>query len=57
MINFDDATKEKLREHNLNGSQIPDHLYEILITGGSQSGKINSLFNLIIPKSGIVKVH
>ena len=35
LINFDDVTKEKLREHNANGSQIPDHLYWILITGGS----------------------
>ena len=27
--------------------QIPDHPYRILIIGGSESGKTNSLFNLI----------
>ena len=27
MINFDDVTKETVKEHNLNGSQIPDHPY------------------------------
>ena len=26
--------------------QIPDHPYQILINGGTGSGKINSLFNL-----------
>ena len=26
MINFDDITKEKIRKHNSNWTQIPDHL-------------------------------
>ena len=30
MINFDDATKENMKEHNLNWSQIPDHSQRIL---------------------------
>ena len=47
MINFDDITKENIKEHNLNWSQIPDHLYRILIIGGSESSKTNLLFNLI----------
>ena len=47
MINFDDVTKENIKEHNPNWLQIPKHLYRILIIGGSRSGKIYSLFNLI----------
>ena len=35
MINFDDFTKEEAREHNPNWPQISDHLYRILIIGGS----------------------
>ena len=33
MINFDDVTKQKIKEHNRNGPQIPDHPYRILIIG------------------------
>ena len=33
--------------HNPNRLYISDHLYRILIIGGSGSGKINVLFNLI----------
>ena len=47
MINFDDYTSENKTEHNLNWSYIPDHPYRILIRGGSGSGKINALLNLI----------
>ena len=47
LINFDDVIKEKIKEHNPNWQQIPDHPYRILIMGGSRSGKTNSLFNLI----------
>ena len=43
----DDFTKENIKKHNPNWSQIPDHLYRILIIGGSGSGKTNSVFNLI----------
>ena len=31
MINFDDVTKENIKEHNPNWSEIPDHPYKILI--------------------------
>ena len=44
MINFDAATKESIKAHNSIWPQILDHLYRILITGGSWSGKTNSLF-------------
>ena len=45
MIIFD-ATKENIKEP-LNWPQIPDHPYGILMIGGSESGKSNSLFILI----------
>ena len=35
MINFDDVTKENIKEHNPNWPQIPGHPYRILIIGGS----------------------
>ena len=47
MINFDDVPKENIKANNLNYPQIPDHSYQILITGGSGSEKRSSLFNLI----------
>ena len=47
MINFGDFVKEKIEKYNSNCLQIFDHPYKILITGGSGSGKTNSLFNLI----------
>ena len=47
MINFDDITKENIREYNRNWKQIPDHQQRILITGGSESRKTNLLFSLI----------
>ena len=47
MINFDNATKENKKERNSNWPQIPDHPYKILITGSSETGKTNPLFNLI----------
>ena len=39
MINFDDVTKEKIKEHNPDWFHIPDHPYGVLIIGGSGSGK------------------
>ena len=48
LINFDDVTKENIKEKNPNCSQIPNHPYIVLIIRVSRSGKTNSLFNLII---------
>ena len=57
MINFDDATKENIKEHNPNWPQVPDHPYIILVIGGSRSGKENSLFNLISNQPDIDKIY
>ena len=46
MINFDDITKENIKEYNRNWKQILDH-QQRLITGGSESRKTNFLFSLI----------
>ena len=47
MINLDRIANEKNKERNKKWSYIPDHRYKILITGGSRSGKINTLLNII----------
>ena len=39
MINFDDVTKQNIREKNSSWVQIPDHTCRILISGSSESGK------------------
>ena len=44
MIEFNDVTKENIKEYNPNWPQISNHLYRILIIGGSVSGKTNLLF-------------
>ena len=55
MINYDDAIKENIKEHNPSWPQIPDHLYRILIIESSGAGKTNSLFNLINQQPDIDK--
>ena len=57
MINFDDVTKEKIKEHNPNWHKISDHPYRILIIGCSGFGKTNSLFNLISHQPDIDKIY
>ena len=54
MINFDDVTKENLKEHNPNWQETLDHSCKILIIGGSGSG--NSLLNLINQQPDIDKI-
>ena len=39
VINFDNITKENIKEHNPDWPQIPDNTYRILIIGCSGSGK------------------
>ena len=57
MINFHNVTKENIKEHNPNWAQIRDHPYRILVTGGSGSGKADSLFNLISHQPDIDKIY
>ena len=56
MINFDEATKENIKEHSSNLSKIPNDPYRVLIIGESGSGKANSLFNLITQQKDIDKI-
>ena len=60
MINFDEYTNENKKEHNLNSHManldIPDHPYQVLIIGGSGSGKTNALLNLINNQADIDKI-
>ena len=57
MINFDNYVSENKTEHNRNWLHISDHLYRILIIGGSGSGKTNVLLNLIENKPDIDKTY
>ena len=47
MFILDDVTNENNQDHNKKWLYIPDHPYRILIIGGSESGKTNTLLNLI----------
>ena len=57
MFNLDDITNENNKEHNNKWSYIPSHPYTILTTGGSGSGKVNALFNLIKKQQDIDKIY
>ena len=57
MINLDSITNENNKEHNKKWPNIPDHLYRIIITGGSGSGKTNALINLINEQNDIDKFN
>ena len=47
MSNYDDITKENIKEHNSNVPQILDHLYRKLVIGRSCSLKTKAFHNLI----------
>ena len=57
MINPNNVTKEKLKEHNLNWPKILDYPYRILIIGGTRSSKTKSLFNAISQQHDVHKVY
>ena len=56
-------TKQKMvifdsfKRNNPNWPEISGHPYRILIIGGSESGKTNSLFNLINQEPDIDKIY
>ena len=57
MINFDEYSNENKIENNSKWLYIPDHLYRILIVGGSVLGKTNALLNLINNQPDIDKIY
>ena len=57
MINLDSITNENTKKHNEKCPYIQDHPYRILIIGGSGSGKISTLLNLINEQHDIDKIY
>ena len=57
MINLDNIVNDNNEEHNEKWPYIPDYPYRILITGGSGSGKKNTLLNLIKEQRDIDKTY
>ena len=57
MINFDNYINENKTDRNSKWPCISDHLYRILIVGGSGSGKTNTLLNLINNQLDIDKTY
>ena len=55
MFNLDSITKQDIKEYHPNWPKITDHPYQILIIGGSGSGKENALLNLINNEPHIIK--
>ena len=56
MINLDNIINENNKNHNKKWPYILDHPYRILIIGGSESGKTNTLLNLITEPEDIDKI-
>ena len=54
---MDSITNENNKEHNEKWPYIPDHLYRILLIGGSGSGKTNTLINLMKEQNDIDKIY
>ena len=57
MINFDNVINKKKIEHNSKWPHISGYPYRILVTGGSELGKTNTLLNLINYQSDIDKIY
>ena len=56
-LKINDYTNENIIEHNSKWLYIPDHLYRILIAGGSGSRKTNALLNLMNNQPDIDKIY
>ena len=57
MFNLDNIANENNKEHNEKWTYIPDDHYRILIIGGSESGKTNTLLNLRSQQDDIDKIY
>ena len=57
MINLDSILNKNNKKHSAKWPYIPDHLYRIIITGGSVTGKTNALINLINEQNDIDKIY
>lgn len=56
MVNFCEVIGENTQEQNLHWTEIPDHLYRIIIVASSFLGKRNELLNLINHQPEIDKI-
>ena len=57
MINLDSITNENSKKRNEKWPHTSDHLYTIIIIGGSGSGKTNALINLINEQNDFDKIY
>ena len=57
MINLDNIVNNKNEKHNKKWPYISDHPYRILIIGGSESVKTNTLLHLINEQKDIDKIY
>ena len=57
MINLNNIVNNTNEKHNENWPYIPDHLYRILIIGGSGSGKTKTILHLIYEQKDIDKIY
>ena len=46
MMDFDNITRENIKEYNSKWPRIPNHSHRILIIQGSGSGKTNALLKI-----------
>ena len=47
----------EIKLNTMKNGHVPDHLYRIIIIGGSGSGKTNALINLIHEQNNIDKIY
>ena len=47
----------EIKLNTMKNGHVPDHLYRMIIIGGSGSGKTNALINLIHEQNNIDKIY